>query len=86
MSFSLINIDTMFFTGCFDIRVDIHLLCSDFNNQASLFSSPAFSGTQTPFFLPDRPTHHPQRRGDGKQTFYWDGPGDMVLKRRHDSH
>ena len=64
----------MFFTGCFDIRVDIHLLCSDFNNQATLFSSPAFSGTQTPFFLPDRPTHHHQRRGDGKQTFYWDGP------------
>ena len=44
------------------------------SNQAFLFSSPAFSGTQTPssvdsfFFLRDRPTHHHKRWGDGKQN------------------
>ena len=25
------------------------------------------------FLLPDRPTHHHKRRGDGKQNIYWDG-------------
>ena len=54
----------------------------DFNNQAFLFSSPAFSGTQTPgsvhslslfsFFWPDRPTI--TRDGViGNKTFYCDG-------------
>ena len=44
-------------------------------NQASLLSIPASSGTQSPssthsffFFLPDRPTHHHKRRGDGKRN------------------
>lgn len=30
MSFYLIKIDTMFFKGCFDIRVNMHLLPSDY--------------------------------------------------------
>ena len=30
MSFSLVNIDTMFFKGCFDSRVNMHLLPSDY--------------------------------------------------------
>ena len=89
MSFSLINIDTMSFKGCFDSRVNMHLLPPDyisnrvnvgFNNQVFLFSSPAFSGTQTRssvhsflfFFRPDRPTI--SRDGAmGNETFYWDG-------------
>ena len=48
MSFSLINIDTMFFKGCFDSRVNTHLLQSDyvsnrvnvgFNNQGPVIQS-----------------------------------------------
>ena len=35
MSYSLINIVNMFFKGCFDSRVDMHLLISDYISRLS---------------------------------------------------
>ena len=49
MSFSLINVDTMFFKGCFDSRINMHFYHLIIDVGSFLFrTAPAFSTTQTP--------------------------------------
>ena len=42
MSFYLIKIDTMFFKGCFDIRVNMHLLPSDYTPYSKMAANKLF--------------------------------------------